>query len=614
MSNGLSEIAQGHQYGFFIKLVQAGYPYLPLFPIIAIFVLCIVGLPGKKPTDETSGANAGMFQFRRVAAISTVAGVGILLVYFAIAHRVLTPDSARWLQNSLISLWWPVYLAATLLGIVINVSWRRYGVTRFSQWLRDMRINTSDEQLSDIRDEKTQKRTFDPREFYRDGVVFTGMKEDGNPIYIPNDVFHETHKCVVGATRFGKGVAFQSWIDQSVERGDCIFFIDPKGDKWLPRVMRESCEKHNRGFLYVDLNDDGHGSWDPFLAGTHQEQIVRALEVLNLKERGSDADFYKSLSSGVVGSFFRKTTDRPTLRNMAFNLMSYCNTEDEQNAVGGPISRLQAMATRRGLNPKQGRGLNIEHAIANNHVVYIVGSIDDDIIKLATRAVIIDVLQTAKRIEHQRKTPLTFFIDELRFLVSDTVTTALATAAGRNINLNLAFQNLGDLEQPDDRTLNGQAVRQSVLANCQVKLFFGGKDADTAEYVSESTGTIIKKIAYEKTDHTSVGGEIWQSGRMMRDVDEALIPVNKVLMLPPSTAVLFTPSDLAEVITVSPIPVGDADRPMFVKHKPAETDNSSQAAKPTPKKQKKRKAGKSETLPLFENEDKSAPKKVERQI
>ena len=567
MFEGLNQTVSSAREGLLFSLVEAGFPFLPLLPIVAFFLVTLMGSPGLKPSDDTSGHAVWVWQFKRLAFAAALVGIGLTICHWVLARQVLTKESLQWMQGELVAIWALPLIVALLLGLALRLFWNRYLVTSFSDWLRAKRVNTTDEQLSDIRAESGEAVKFIPATFYKPDHVFTGIDKFGEPLHVPEKTFLETHKAVIGATRYGKGITFQAWLDQAIRRDDCVFFIDPKGDEWLPRMMRQSCEETGRSFHYIDLNDDGIGSWSPFAGGTAAEKIIRAKEALNLNERGSDADHYKALASSVVSRFFRETNQASTLRSMAANLGGFAKNDEQTGAITSPIAKLSQMSMRRGLNPKGRKGLDIEQAILANDVIYIVGDIDDETIKLATRTIIIEVMQAAKRLGSKRTKPLSLYIDELRFLVSDTVTGALATAAGRGVNLCLAFQNLGDLLNPDDRSLNGSAIQQSVLSNCQVQLFFHpGRDIKTAEHVSENTGTIVKKIAYERTTHTAVGGESWEPGRTMRDVEEALIPVNRILSLQPFVGVLFQPGHLAQICKVAPVPVTDTKRPL-IEHK-----------------------------------------------
>jgi len=97
-------------------------------------------------------------------------------------------------------------------------------------------------------------------------------------------------------------------------------------------------------------------------------------------------------------------------------------------------------------------------------------SLDDSVIRGATSAFIIEVIQEARRLSDERDSHISLFVDELRFLISKPLTDALATIAGFNVNITLAFQSLADLESPEDTTLDGKAIAAAVLTNAQIKL------------------------------------------------------------------------------------------------------------------------------------------------
>lgn len=247
-----------------------------------------------------------------------------------------------------------------------------------------------------------------------------------------------------------------------------------------------------------------------------------------LKERSTDADHYKALSSRVLREILSQAS-RTSLGGMVKGIAAAKLDEDQAKAMLSPVAKLKRFAQRRGLSPKAGRGLKIEESLTNNAVVYVVGSIDDADMTLATRLLLTELVQTATRMKAQRKTALIIFVDELKFLASET-TRVLAAAASANVNMTVAFQRFADMLSPDDKTLGGRAVLQSVLTNCQVKLIFGGTDAETAEWVATASGTVRKRVAkMERTKVGALGGETWEDQRTLGDAEEALIPENTVL-------------------------------------------------------------------------------------
>lgn len=552
--------------GFAFKLQQAGdvmwlgvlrwgYPDFPLWVLGLVALSILLGWPGARPHDDKTSHHTLWWRVRIAALGAAMLGVAFAMLYRMLAHRVLAPEVAEALVGAIVDRWWILALAVPALAVVIRVGFVRYGRPWLSSKLRDARVRQRTETLSDIRDEvgRWDAMNFDPRSFYRSGQVFTAVNDTMAPVQIPVATFLETNKCVIGATRYGKGVTFQAWADQAIVRGDAIWMIDPKGDEFLPVIMRARAKDLGRPFVMIDLRDDGFGTWSPLEHGTLEERRTRMVELLNLAETGTNADHYKILAAGKLLEAMENAT-RSSLSGILAELEKLQPTEEEDKALSSPREKLKRLSKRRGLTPRSGRGLNVEDALTNNAVVYVVGSLGDADIKLAARLILRELVDTATRLKRQRTAPLSIFVDELKFLASDIITGSLATVLGANINITVAFQSFGDMAKPDDVRLDGDAVLQSVLTNCQLKLIFGGTDAATAEWVAKSSGTVRKRVAkLERTKVGALGGEVWEDQRTLGDEEEALIPENVTLTLPRGRAVLFQPGQLATVVQVAPI-------------------------------------------------------------
>ncbi len=397
------------------------------------------------------------------------------------------------------------------------------------------------------------------RAHYAPGQVFTALNDNGAAVHIPLPTFVEAHHCVIGATRFGKGVTYQSWTDQAIRQGHAVWMFDPKGptgDDFMPTILKAAARDAGRPFVLVNLNDDGYGTWGPLEHGTLEERIVRAIDLLDIKKRGSDADHYKALSRDAVRAVMT-AGGQSSLGALVEGALRRPGRGDGQGAASRRWHKLRGLAARPGLTPKAGRGLVVEDALRNNAVVYIIGSIDDADINLrhpwpadSSR------VQNAPATQGERTTSL--LVASSMALKSPRLRELRrrdpAAASAANINLSVAFQSFADMLSPDDKSLDGDAVLQSVLTNCQVKLIFGGTDAKTAEWVAETSGTVYKRVAkMERTRIGVMGGETWEDQRTLGEEIEPLIPENITLSLPEGRAVLFQPGRLAELVQVAPI-------------------------------------------------------------
>jgi len=538
----------------------------PLWFWIEGGLLFLLGLLGLAPIrlESDLGSHGTLQVTLRHLILVLIAGFVILGIGAGLLFWIrLGGQLAGELGAVYLGRWGPFCLAALVLGLILRLVSHRHLLPRISSWLRALRIVQPTEAASDIRDEIDAYRALDfhPAAHYRPGQVLVGLTPEGEAVHVELAEWTEINKTVVGATRYGKGITFQIWAEQGIARGDTVILVDPKRDRFLPRVLRQAAEASGRRFIALDLSDpDSPGAWSPFQGGSAADRRARFFDIMELTDRGTDADHYKALAREQLFDLFEAgaVTTLPSLLAKVAELSA--TDEDRAKALSTVRARLKEWAGTAKLCPKTGKGFKVERSLTDAAVVYVVGSLDDGVIRAATRAFIQEVIQEARRLAPQRASHLSLFIDEMKFLASDTIVKALATIAGFNAKIITAYQNFGDLLNPDDTRLDGRAVLQSVQVNSQIKLIFGGTDPDTALWVAEASGTRMKKITrFERTEINRSGGETWARQRMLADQEEALIPVNTVLALPRRVAVLLRPKHLAQVVCVSPVPVVAAE-------------------------------------------------------
>ncbi len=445
---------------------------------------------------------------------------------------------------------WPV--VGFFSGSILNLLFNRYVVPVMSRLKRKMRFQQTDETLSDIREEKLRfkSKQFLPSDHYSKDALVVGIDEENQPIYVPNKVWYETNMQVIGPTRYGKGVVLCGLIDQAIRRGETVFYIDPKDDVYAPHIMYKACQDTGRKFIYLSLQDDEIGSYAPFAGGEIRNARDRLMTAFDLELTGnSGTDYYKTQEQAEVDRYFTETR---TIKGLASKI-------DEEKA-----SKLFAMLSswlhHKSLCPKTGKGFSVADALMDGAVVYIKGSLSNEVIKKATKLLIIEIVQEAMRLKHKRKTHMSFFVDEVRFLASKQLADAMATVIGARVNMVLAYQSIGDTMTPDDKTLDGRSLTQSINVNSQVKVIYGGADSETAKWGSELSGERQKTVSrMEKTEVQRGGGEVWDKARMVGIQGEWLIPANVFLSLPPLVCAIFRPQEEAKICFTSFVPVESND-------------------------------------------------------
>ena len=159
-----------------------------------------------------------------------------------------------------------------------------------------------------------------------------------------------------------------------------------------------------------------------------------------------------------------------------------------------------------------------------------------------------EVLQLAMAMkeENRRPAPLYLALDELRFIVSETVAGALATSRSSLVKMSVAFQTIGDLLNLEDRTLNSAAISDAVIGNCHQKIVYATGDVKTVEWASLLSGTkFIDVVRTEATEINAAGGEKWGDVRQLTKAEEAIITENMLRGLPGRVGILYLPNKLA---------------------------------------------------------------------
>jgi len=447
---------------------------------------------------------------------------------------------------------WVLIVPAMMFGWTLRFCYNRYFLTFISSIARRLRRQQSDDKPSDILNENDRFKVKDflPSKYYTDKGMVVGLDEDGKPIVIPRDTWLETNMQVIGPTRYGKGVILGCLMDQTIRKNNTLFYVDPKDDKFAAHVMYQACKETGRTFYYISMDDNEIGKWGPFMGGTEKDAFSRLQTALGLEMTGDPGtDYYKSQEITSLRSTFKKT------RRIESMLNEIRNSEANKSEA-----ELSAWKEVESLCPKQNKGFSIEKAIKENAVVYFKGSLDDRVIKTATKMFIVELVQECRRLSRsgEKKQHLTAVIDEVSFLVSRELKEALATIVGFGVNFVNAYQSQEDLVNTDDVNLNGRALKHSININSQIKAIYGGADYETAEWAASLSGTIVKEVTkMERTDIKAGGGETWEGNRTIGHLEENLIHPNVVLTLPPRVCVFIQPRQLLKPLFSSFVPVKD---------------------------------------------------------
>lgn len=204
-------------------------------------------------------------------------------------------------------------------------------------------------------------------------------------------------------------------------------------------------------------------------------------------------------------------------------------------------------------------------AIQKGHVIYIVGSTENERVKMLQKMLLIRVMQIIKKQDRsQETTPTCVILDEFKHILSPTALTGLGVVRDFNSHFILAHQSLGDLDSCAGITR--AEAEGAVLDNTAIKFIYKLGDADHAEKLSRISG---KRSIFVEQVSKEVDGNNSESGGW-RETHVALIDVDVLTHLPmpsdrnnqPSTGVIFG-VDIAKIFYVHHIEAsGNIPAPM----------------------------------------------------
>lgn len=574
--------------GFVEHVMQWADPWWWVSISFCLLVLCTIHFLPLELKPENHDLSDRIFLFFRRIFLGALVGLGVLFplgLYLAFGMAA-GRSNGKAASHVLLGLYadmamryWGLPVAAIISGVTMNLCWHRYGEPAISQFLRKHRVKQIEDERSDVRDEvgKYQTKRFDPEKYFIPDNYFVGLGVDNKPIYIPAEIFESTGTASIAPTGFGKGVNAGVLLTQAVRRGNTVFWVDPKGDKRAPHILQAEAKRAGRPFVYLDLTPEGKGSWAPFKGGSLRDRRARLLAAFRLGATGTNADVYKTKERSIVDKIL-KTTDGSisALLEAAIGFLG----KDDLSELREGLSEWSQISTF--TSNRKRKGHSIEASLLNNAVVYVKGSITDNVIKSATRCYVSELIQEAIRLDSQRTSHLTIFTDEVRFIISNEIVDALATMREFRANMMLATQAISDLRNLEDKTIDGAALQSSVEINCQVKLIYRAGDSDTAEWGQRLSGTKYIRVAgNEKTEINRWGAEKWDKVRAFNQEEVPFFSENVFLSLPPMVTVVYQPRALPQVAFSSWINV-DMTNTTWLKKEPEELNDPESAVSASP--------------------------------
>lgn len=386
--------------------------------------------------------------------------------------------------------------------------------------------------------------------------VFAGLNKDLKPTYFDPEMFDECHLMLCGRTRSGKGVAGQIQGTQSIRRGELFVVLDPKADKFMPHVFKAECDAVKQPYVYLDLRQSAPPQINPFEGADVEKLENMLLAAFSLSERGDSADFYRvgdrraALECArLIVEMRNKNGVTPTPAEIMQTEAAGRWQEDATNFWG----YMMEMAELASVNARD--GLSLESMVATGGCLYIQGDMGNARVVRMQRLFLLRLMQLAAQrvsFNDEKLRTIRVFADEFTVHISKPFMVSLAASAGWGLCVILAFQTLGDLADcPSD--LDKEAVKAKVWENCALKLLYAVRDGETAEWLAQSTGTILVDEESRRVDKNLAMAETISGERTIRQSETYLIDTNMLLGLPKGCGVLFGASRLPEYCYTSPV-------------------------------------------------------------
>ena len=435
------------------------------------------------------------------------------------------------------------YFLGCLAGLVGAFVWARRiapmlataksKVTRRSDLVRNRKTDVREiaHHLPDPR------KDFDPRK-YLDAKkgVFLGLDEQGQPQYLPQELWRKSHVQLIGTSGAGKGVAAAVLLAQALRDGEAVVVMDPKDDEWAPHVLKAEAERLGMPFRLVDLRDDAP-QLDLFDGATADQLEELLVAGFSLAEKGESADFYRIAdrqAARLAGCLLDELGAGVTPQSLA----EHPEIRKAKQTAAGFVGKLDELARVKALDAPFARHLS--DTVRDGGCLYIIGSMRNERIKSAQRMALVRLLQLVETRDRINTKPrsVCVFLDELKYHLSRPALEGLGAARDKGMHLVLAHQSLADLRDcPAD--LDGEAVVGAVVENCAIRITYRVRDPETAEWLASMSGTILVDDEVRKVDRNVALAEVMDGERTVRQAERYLIDQNMLLNLPYRVAVVY---------------------------------------------------------------------------
>lgn len=422
-----------------------------------------------------------------------------------------------------------------LFGIIFSVL-----VTSLYLYLKNKLIKTREKN----KDEKILEQQ-------SEDSFYIGRSIDGNAIYLPESA-RIRHTQVVGTTSAGKTESvIIPWAIQDIKQGRGFIIVDGKSDRSLLDKLYAYCAKHKRTkdfrlFSLVNINESH--TYNPLTDGEPEEVVERLFSSFTIENEYYRAVQFEIFKQALM--IFHLSNEIPTfiklhqaisnpellltlaqkgkdqmLINWAarFKGLSRDTLDERTSGLLNQISCFTSGKTAKLFNAEYPT-INIQKAMEEGLIIYFqLPAMKVPTLGLATGKMLLQNIQSAVSSRHNEKDknfPLfSIFLDDFTEYLTPNFVTLLNKSRSANVGVVFAHQALGDLAGL------GEAVKNTILTNANLKVLMRTNENDSAEYYAKTYGTKTGSKVTERQTKTNLGTEKTGEGSV-REVEEFIFHPN----------------------------------------------------------------------------------------
>ena len=454
--------------------------------------------------------------------------------------------------------WW---VGLAVASFAASIWWLRTGVRKWDVFTENVTAKTTLERKTKtdartIQDKLPKATEFDPLEYLdKEKGTFLGLinescneKEKKNdPVYIPIASNNNSpHIDVIGTTGGGKGILLGILCSQFLERGEAVFFCDPKNDEWAPHVLFDAAKRTGKPYHIINLNRPNGPQFNIVQGATPEECFELFQAGFSLVDKGDSSDFYGIDDREQADITAQLIHDNGyTLAEAYAARLSQHDPDDGGKKFYGKLREMAKMPSINGHD-----GVDLAKVVEEGGCVYVIGSMRNDIVRTIQRMLFVRLIHLAERRDRMKGElrKICIVLDEVKYHLSKPAQEGLGAARDKGVHLVLAHQSLGDLKDCT-KDMNPEAVVDAIVENCKVKIAYQVQNPDTAEWLARMSGKIPVDDETKIIRKNIAKAETVDDDRTIRQSESYLIDENTFRGLHPKTAVLFG-SGPAKIISI----------------------------------------------------------------